>query len=155
SGLVTFGDARLAGGQTVTVTRAGYAAATWIGVGGAVATVPLTPTRAPRGPRARVSRTIQGWSAIPNPAPGHYLLAIALGSGVLPLSDPQNSIAQPSGSTPGVPANFCIKAAGLPGATCSWKLNARTGRQLHYAVILDGDARGTATDFSDDTYTVV
>lgn len=150
TGLATFTSAALAGAQTITATAPGHAAATWFGANGANVTVPLEP--APRAtPTAHASGTIAGWDALAAPAFGHYTLAVVLYSFVDDPTAPDNSIVQ---SAPGgTPQNTCLRTGGAM-TTCAWQLATRTGAQVHVAVIVDGDAHGTA-DPSDDTYTLI
>jgi hypothetical protein len=148
AGLATFDG--ITGPQTVTAVAAGHAATTWVGVEGANVTLPLELARAL--PTARVTGTITGWNALPNPAFGHYTLAVVLYSF---LDDPaalENSIEQPMNGT--TPLNTCINT-GFSTSTCRWQMNTRIGKQIHTAVIVDGDAKGTSNDLSDDTYTLI
>jgi hypothetical protein len=136
--------------QTVSATAAGHAATTWIGVDGGNVTLPLDPTRR-MIPTARVSGTIAGWNGLPAPPFGKYTLGLVLYSFLDDPSAPENSIAQPmNGATP---LNTCINT-GLMNS-CAWQLNARIGKQVHSAVIVEGDPQGTNNDISDDTYTLI
>jgi hypothetical protein len=51
------------------------------------------------------------------------------------------------------PLNTCINT-GLSNS-CAWQLNTRIGPQVHSAVIVEGDPKGTNNDISDDTYTLI
>jgi hypothetical protein len=150
SGLVVLTSATLAGAQTVTASATGHAAATWIGVRGANVTLPLAPTAAP--PSATVSGSITGWSSLPAPASfNDYNLAIVLYSFLDDLNAPENSIKQPVANN--TPTNSCIRT--IISDSCAWKMNTRTGAQLHYAVIVRGNTRGTTNDTSDDTFSLL
>jgi len=146
-GLVTFDDAGLTGAQTVTATAAGRVASTWIGVIGSSATLPLELVATPS---AQVTGTIAGWDSLPGPALGNYNLGVVLYSFTDDVGAPENHLAQPMNGT--TPANTCIKSA--LSSSCAWQMNARTGRQIHFAVIVEGDPHGTNNDPSDDTYTL-
>lgn len=150
SGLAVFIDESLIGPQMVTVSANGYAAATWIGVNGANVTVTLAKNPRTPVPMASVSGSIS------LPAPGglgeKYTLAIVLYSWSPTYGARENSIPQPmNGDTP---ANFCIRTI-LDGASCNWQMNTRVGKQIHYAVIVEGDTEGTTDDVTDDTYEIL
>ena len=150
SGLASFDDASLTGKVNITVSATGHAAATWVGVTGANVTIPLEAT--PRNiPTAKATGTITGFSGLPSPSFGHYNLGIVLYSFLDDPSAPENSLVQPLVS--GAPADACVDSSG--GGNCSWSLVTRIGTQVHFAVILDGDAHLTANDTSDDTYTLI
>ena len=152
TGLAVFMDDGLIGPQMVTVTADGYAAATWVGINAANITVPLA--RNPRAPvaTATVSGTIAGWDSLPTPRLYNYTLAIVLYSWSPNYGARENTIAQPmNGDTP---ANFCIRTS-LDAASCNWTMKTRVGKQVHYAVIVDGNTNGTTSDTSDDTYTLI
>jgi hypothetical protein len=149
SGLHVFSDAALTGRQTVTASATGYVPATWVGVAGANLTLPLVPGVAPAV--ATVSGTISGWDALPAPSGfTQYNLGLVLYTFVDDINAAENSIPAPLDGT--TPANTCIRTA-LSNA-CAWKMNARTGKQLHYAVIVRGETKGTS-DTADDTYTLL
>lgn len=147
SGRVTFID--VSGPQTVTATATDRAAATWFGVAGANVTLPLQSSRPI--PMARVSGTIAGWGGLPAPALDHYTLGVVTYSFLEDPTSPENAIPQPMNGT--TPLFACIRSS-LGGNTCDWQINARVGKQLHTAVIVDGDTRGT-TNTADDTYTLI
>ncbi len=152
AGLVELTDAALSGKQTVTASAAGYAPATWIGVNGANVTLPLAPTSAV--PQATVAGTITGWGTLPGVSLGQadeYNLAVVLYTFLDDLNAPENQIPPPMDGAS--PANICLKTA--VADDCSWRMNARTGAQLHYAVIVRGNTNGTNEDLSDDTYTLL
>ena len=148
AGLATFPG--LTDPQTVSATAPGHAATTWIGVDGGNVTLPLDPTRR-MVPTARVSGTIAGWNSLPAPPLGRYTLGLVLYSFLDDPSAPENAIAQPMNGT--TPLNTCINT-GLQNS-CAWQLNARVGLQVHSAVIVEGDPKGTNNDISDDTYTLI
>ncbi len=151
-GLAVFIKEDLIGAQTVTVVASGYAAATWFGVNGANVTVPVAKNPRTPVPSATVSGTIDGWSSLPAPSITSYTLAVVLYSWSSNYGSRENTIAQPmNGDTP---ANFCIRTA-FDGASCNWTMKTRVGKQVHYAVIVDGDTNGTTNDASDDTYTII
>lgn len=143
-GLVVVTDASLTGAVAITATAPGRAAATWFGVVGSSATIPLELATTPV---AHVSGSISGWDSLPDPAFGNYNLAVVLYSLTDELGAPENHIAQPGGTTP---ANTCIKSA--VSNMCAWQMNARVGHQIHFALIVEGDPHGTNSDPSDDTY---
>lgn len=149
AGLATFRDAAVTGPQTITATAGGRTAATWLGVPGGNVTIPLA-RRPAATPMAHVTGTIAGWGSLPGPGFGHYTLAVVTYSFTGDPSAADNRIPQPTSG--GTPLNTCINS-GL-GGSCAWEMNARTGAQLHTAVIVDGDSRGTS-DAADDTYTLI
>jgi len=150
TGLASFTDGALSGAVTITATAPGHAATTWIGAAGANVTLPLDKT--PRTiPTAHVTGTIAGWNNLSNPPLGKYNLGVILYSFLDDPAAPENSIAQPMNGT--TPLNTCINT-GLSN-TCSFEMNARIGKQIHTAVIVQGDPHGTNNDTSDDTYTLI
>ncbi len=150
TGLITFRDSALSGPQTVTVVAPGYATATWIGANGTNITVPMTDTPA-SVPQATVSGTIAGWDSM-DPAFGNYILALVLYSQSDRLTGPENRIEQPmSGDTP---ANVCVKSI-LDDGPCNWQLRARTGRQIHYAILAEGTPLGDPDDPFDDDFELI
>ena len=150
TGLFSFTDAALTGVHTITATAAGHTATTWIGVAGANVTLPLESSQAL--PVAHVSGTITGWNSLPAPSgANHYTLGVILYSFLDDPSAPENNIVQPAAS--GQPLDTCLRT--LIGNTCAWQLTARIGRQVHTAVIVDGDTKGTNSDLTDDTYTLI
>ena len=151
TGLVTFHDASLTGAQIVTATASGHAAATWFGANGSDVTIPLTPSPLAT-PSAHASGTIANWDQLPSPSLTHYNLGVILYSFVANVSDPANGLAQATGSG-GAPADTCLTS--INGSSCAWQLTARTGAQVHYAMIVDGNTNGTANDVTDDTYTLI
>ncbi len=146
-GLAVYRDAGLAGPQTVTVTAGGRTAATWIGVAGGNVTIPLAPRVTPS---ARVTGTIAGWSNLPAPSFGHYTLAVITASFSRNFGGPENRL--PQATSGGAPVNTCVNSGS--GGACNWQLTARTGPQLHTAVIVDGDSQLTSST-DDDTYTLI
>jgi hypothetical protein len=157
AGLASFRDPTLAGAQMVTVTASGHAPVTWIGVNGANVTIPLTPQELPAPEQATAAGTIDGWAGVPAPAENHMILGIIGYSAIEPLEAPVNDLPQEKVTEPStgieLPANMCVKV--LSYSACDWKLTTRTGRQIHFATILDVDTKGTLSDQSDDTYTVL
>ncbi|MBI5478876.1 MAG: hypothetical protein HY906_08475 [Deltaproteobacteria bacterium] len=158
AGLASFKDGQLKGPQTVTATAATYAASTWVGANAANLTIPLESTQSPQPATAKAEGTIQGWDTRPAPAAGHLLLAYIGYSYVEPFDAPENTIPQGTQDFFGVtlPTNLCAKAVigGTERKACNWKLNTRTGKQIHWAVVIDLDTKNT-TDRNDDTITVV
>jgi hypothetical protein len=152
SGLITFTD--VSGPQVITVTASGHAASTWFGADGANVTIPLEPLMDVTVPMAHTEGTIAGWAGMAAPTTmNHYLAAGVFYSFTDDIGSPENEITQPNGTLG--PANICLKVNGLPDPGCNWQLNSRTGKQAHYALILEGDSKGTATDVSDDTYELI
>jgi hypothetical protein len=151
TGLVTFTGASLTGAQTVTATSSGHAAATWFGANGADVTIPLTPAPLTT-PTAHATGTIAGWDQLASPSLTHYNLGVILYSFVATVSDPANGLTQATGSG-GAPADTCLTT--FNSSSCAWQLTARTGAQVHYAMIVDGNTNGTPNDVTDDTYTLI
>lgn len=154
AGLAVFSGAALRGPQTITVTASGYATSTWIGANGANITIPLEASSSAAEPTATASGTIEGWASMPAPASNHYYLAYAGYSMTADIRASENKIVQPSGNGE-LPPNACVYVPTLPVNECNWLIYTRTGPQAHYAVILDGDSKGTLTNFDDDTYEVI
>jgi hypothetical protein len=101
---------------------------------------------------AHVTGTITGWDQIPAPSGfNHYTLAVILYSFLDDPSAPENTIAQPMNG--GTPLDTCLRTA--VANNCAWQMNARIGKQIHTAVIVDGDTKGTNSDLTDDTYTLI
>ncbi len=152
TGLALFMDASLTGPQTITATATGRAAATWIGVAGANATIPLAPLPDPV-PTAKAAGTIAGWSSLPAPSSASkYTLAVVLTTFTADVGAAENSLTQPTAS--GTPVNTCLRTL-ISSAPCAWQLLTRTGPQRHVAVILNGDTNGTNNDATDDKYTLL
>jgi hypothetical protein len=154
NGLVVFTGSGLDGPQTVTVTASGYGAATWFGVNGANVTVAIGRYPATPVPTAHVSGTIEDWNSIPDPAFGHYTAALINYSHTDRLLGPENSIEQPTDGN-NVPLNLCVHSPPISPDPCNWELTTRTGRQIIYAAILDGNANGTPTNPDDDTFQLI
>ena len=158
SGFCTFKDGKLKGAQTVTATAASYAAATWIGADAANLTIPLEPNQAATPKTAKASGTIQGWDTRPDPGNGHLLIAYVGYSYIQPFEAPENSIAQGTQTVAGLtlPTNICysLTLASTNHKACSFELTTRTGKQAHWAVVVDIDTKSTL-DRSDDTYAIV
>lgn len=154
AGLLVLSDDSLAGPQTITAVASGHAAATWFGANGANVTIPLQPRPKPNVPTATVSGSIDGWSSLPAPTDlSHYLVAGVFYSHTPEFGAPENAIEQPMDGD--LPVNLCVRTM-LSGSSCSWQMKVRTGKQVHYALIVEGnDTNGTTTDTSDDTFTPV
>lgn len=149
TGLVTFKDAGLQGASTITITAADHVATTWAGVNGANVTIPLGPTKPPTIETANVSGTIAGWDTLTSAA-NHIYVAFVTYSWSGKLGDPANDIQQPMGM--GLSPNTCLKLPPpAPAQPCNWKLVTRTGKQIHFAILVDVDTKGTLMDQSDDT----
>lgn len=149
TGLVTFKDGSLQGASTITVTAADYVATSWFGVNGANVTIPLRPTKPPTIETANVSGTIAGWDNLTN-ATNHVYLAFVGYSWSGDLGDAANDIQQPMGM--GLPPNTCLKLPPpAPAQPCAWKLVTRTGKQIHFGILVDVDTKGTFMDQNDDT----
>ncbi|HEY4245022.1 MAG TPA: hypothetical protein VGM88_34640 [Kofleriaceae bacterium] len=150
TGLASFSDPSLTGTVSVTVAASGHAMATWVGVAGANATIPLQPSQS-TVPTASAS----GSFSLPDPSSlSHYTLAVVLYTFLDDPSAPENSLTQQPNSD-GTTKNMCIYTAVSGSSTCNWNLVARTGKQRHFALILDGNPNGTNDDPSDDTYDLV
>jgi hypothetical protein len=148
AGLVTFRDGGLSGPQTITAIAADRTTTTWVGAAGTDVTIPL-PRVAQSVSTAIVRGTIAGWNNLPAPSFDHYNLGLVLATFTDDIGAPENSPPQVGG---GSPANTCVRSA--LSNMCAWTLVARTGPQLHFAVIVDGATNGT-TDVADDTYTLI
>jgi len=101
---------------------------------------------------ANVKGTIAGCSSLPAPDFDGYILAAIMYSHTNEYGAPENAIVQPMDGD--LPTNICVRTY-LSGNSCDWELNVRTGKQIHYAVIVDGDSNGTLDDTSDDTFTSI
>lgn len=152
TGLITFKDAKLEGPTSITITAADHVAASWLGVNGANVTVPLDSMKAPPLATANAEGTIDGWDAMPMPAMNHLTIAFVGYSWTGELGGGENDIQQPKGGM-GPDPNTCIKGFGQ-APPCAWKLITRTGKQAHYAILLDVDTKGTM-DQMDDALTVL
>jgi hypothetical protein len=151
TGLVTFKDASLQGATTITVTAADHVATTWFGVNGANVTIPVGPAKPPTIETANAAGTIAGWDMLTN-ATNHIWVAFVGSSWSGKLGDPANNIQPPTGM--GLPPNTCLKLpAPAPATPCAWKLVTRTGKQIHFALLVDVDTKGTFMDQTDDTRT--
>ncbi len=151
TGLFTIKDAKLKGATSVTVTANGHIAASWVGVNGANVTIPMDPITEPAIPTANAEGTIEGWDALPPPAMDHILIGFVGYSWTGGLGDKSNDIQQPKNPM-GIDPNACVKVAGQ-APPCAWKLITRTGKQAHYAIILDVDTKGTM-DQMDDSFAI-
>jgi hypothetical protein len=151
--------ALLMGKQSVTASATGYAPTTWIGVNGTNITMAVRAVRRPAVDTATASGTIDGWSTVPAPSPGHQTLALIGFSQTRDLGGLANDIQQgtrmvnvaPIGSV-SIPGNLCVKNAQVDD--CNYRLTTRTGKQAHYGIIVDQDTKGTMVD-TDDTFTVI
>ncbi len=151
TGLATFRDPSLAGAQTISVQASGFAAATWVGANGANVTIPLDPPTESIA-TASASGTIDGWDSLPAPDLGHYNLALVLYSFSDNIGGAENTLPQPmNGDTP---LNACVRT-NFDDPPCNWQMTTRTGPQVHYAIIVDGDQNGTPLDVDDDTYELI
>jgi hypothetical protein len=147
SGFATF--ANVTGPQMITATANGHVHATWVGVAVNNATLPLQ--KSGTVPQAHVTGTIAGWEQLPAPSFGHYNLAVVLYSFLDDPTAPENAITQPmNGNTP----LFTCIYSGSGSTACNWQINARVGKQIHTAIILDGDSNLTQ-DPADDSYTLI
>lgn len=145
-GRARFEDSTLSGPQTVTASAAGRAAATWIGVAADEVTLVLSPRTRP----AVVTATASGTIDLPSPSFGKYTVALVLYSQTGQYGAPENTIAQPMNGDS--PVNLCVRTSDFDSSSCGWQLKTRTGRQIHYAILAEGDPNGTSSDPSDDTY---
>ena len=102
---------------------------------------------------ATASGTITGWDTDARlvPAVGHYTIALVTYSHTDDFDDPANDLVQPTDGM-GNDLNVCGRFAAGP-AVCNWQMNVRTGGQIHYAIIMDGDTNGTPMNFDDDVWT--
>ena len=149
SGLHSFVDASLSGAQTVTAVASGYAAATFIGVAGLNVTIPLKKRPQPSFPTANVSGTIDGWSGLPAPSGlTYYNAAFVVYSATEDLADPENNIVQAVNGDD-LPVNTCVRTY-FDNPACNWQMKVRTGKQIHYAVIISADSKGDTDVTNDD-----
>lgn len=151
SGLLTVKDSSLAGPTTISVVAEGFVTTTWYGANGANLTIPLSRRveRSDYG-QATLRGTIDNWSALPEPATNHFVVAILGYSQTNELGNPANEIEQPVAA--GLPPNACIRAAAL--TECDWSLVTRSGDLALSATIIDIDNKGTESD-ADDTSEVI
>ncbi len=153
TGLLVLSDSSLSGPQTISAVASGHAAATWIGANGANVTLPLQPKPLPSVPTATVSGSIDGWSSLPAPSDfDHYTLALVLYSQTGEFGAREDGIEQPMDGD--LPANSCVRTS-ISGSSCSWEMKVRTGKQIHYAVIVSGDSNGSIDNPNDDTFTPI
>jgi hypothetical protein len=149
----------LKGPVTVTVSAAGYAPSTWIGVNGTNLTIPIRAKARPTIETATVTGTIAGWADLAAPATNHQTLALIGASQAPDLGDRANDLPQGMRDvvvaglvTTPVAANICVRNALVND--CDWRLTTRTGPQAHFAIIVDQDTKGTDAE-ADDTITVL
>ena len=151
---------------TMTVSASGHAPSTWIGVNGTNLTIALRAISAPVLGRATVTGTIAGWETLPAPATNHQTLALIGASSNPKLTDRANTIDQGTRSVDvdaagtivqvDIQSNVCVRNSN-PAAMvddCNWILTTHTGRQAHFAILIDNDTKGT-DDQTDDTNTVI
>ncbi len=147
-GRARFEDAGLSGPQSVTASATGRAAATWIGVAAGEVTLVLLPRTRP----AVATATASGSIDLPSPSFGKYTVALILCSQTHEYGARENTITQAmNGDTP---VNLCLRTSDFDPSSCDWQMKVRTGRQVHYAILAEGDAHGT-TDASDDTFDLI
>ncbi len=151
SGLHTFTDGSLSGAQTVTATASGYAAATWFGVTGLNVTLPLRKRPEPNPATANVSGTIDGWSSMPAPSGNDYNAAFVAYSTTEDYAEPENNIVQATDGND-LPVNTCLRTY-IDNPACNWQMKVRTGKQIHYAILVRGDSHGS-TDPADHDITL-
>ena len=144
----------------MTVSAAGYAPVTWIGVNGTNLTIAIRSKARPAIDTATVTGTIAGWDDLPAPAANHQTLALIGASQAPDLGDRANDLPQGMRDvavagglvTTSIPANICARNA--LANDCNWRLTTRTGPQAHFAIIVDQDTKGTDAE-ADDTITVL
>lgn len=136
------------GSRAVTVGDPSGSQVSWFGFEGAQWIIAYESDAA--GP-ASVTGTIAGWTSLPEPAPGHYLVADVTYTRRVDPTYRKNALDQ--AIVDGVPQNRCHRDPG-PAAACEWTLTTRPGRQRILATILDADSAGT-TSTGDDVYTVI
>jgi hypothetical protein len=150
----------IGGKQSITASKAGYAPSTWIGINAANVTMGIRSMTVAAVDSATITGTITGWDTLPTPAAGHQTLGLVGYSASRTMGDAANNIAQDTrevvvlgvGAFP-IPSNLCVKNALV--SDCQWRLKTRTGKQAHYAVVIDQDQKGTPDDDTDDTFTVI
>jgi hypothetical protein len=144
-GIASFEDDALTAPVTITAQADGYAASTVIGVRSELAKLALAPY-----PRRIATATVSGSIELPSPAVGQYTAALILYSHTAQFGAPENAIAQPMEGD--AAQNLCVRASTLGPSTCNWRMNVRTGRQVHYAIVVTGSPGSSLTDTSDDSY---
>lgn len=112
----------------------GYVPTTWAGQTEGT-TIPLERAQ-PRS--ARLHGTLDGWDALPAPAPGHRLVATVTYSTARNPWLAVNRLAQDAA------ANVCVRDSAAPAA-CAWSLRTRTGRVVAFATVVELDADDQAT----------
>ena len=133
----------LTGPQTITAKANGYRSEVWVGANGANVTINVEQANTASPPTGTLAGSITGFAAITVPA-GHAKVAVASYSQSDELGDEANEIAQANNQ------NFCF------GTTaCNFTLTSRTGKVAVIAAIFDQDLKGTPTDPSDDTQTLI
>ncbi|HMF39699.1 MAG TPA: hypothetical protein VKQ32_03335 [Polyangia bacterium] len=148
----------LKGPVTVTASAQGYAPTTWIGVNAVNLTMDVRNTNPPPVDMATVSGTIAGWDSLPVPPANHQTLALVGYSQSPTLGDRANNITQGmrtivvGSQSPMIMSNLCVLNASV--SDCNWSMQARTGFQAHYALIVDHYNNMTPNDDTDDTFTV-
>lgn len=145
------GTARLAVGSgrpiAIDVSANGYVPATWQGALGSMLTVPLMPSGY-RAPYAVVSGTLDGWEALQPSVPGRYLVARFQHSQRPDLDSAETQIERDEAERV-----TCTKRGGAD--PCSFSLRVPVSRRTVFVTVAEADDRGTESDASDDTFSVV
>jgi len=143
------------GPQTAAVKATGYATSVWVGLDSANVTAALERTPAPttRPPQAELAGTITGWGALAAPAANHFLVGLVSYSQQRELGAKDNELEPPAG-TGGIAGNVCARAPTGPVPACAWRVNSRAGTVQLFALIVDVDTHGTATE-DDDTPMII
>ena len=123
------------GPQTVTITKSGYTAATWVGVDGANITVPLSVREAPELLQGTVSGTIDGFLDLDVPA-NRANIAIVDFADSRDDDDPANDLEQPMDPAP----NLCVNTGIGEPPPCEWTVRTRTGQMAIFAYLGTIDA---------------
>lgn len=139
-------DPSITGSQVVTASDSGRTVATWVGVTADQVTIVLGPRTRPAVATATASGTVD----LPSPSFGKYTVALVLYSQTGEYGAPENTIVQPMNGDS--PVNLCVRTSDFDPSSCDWQMKVRTGRQVHYAIIAEGDPNGTTSDASDDTF---
>ncbi|HEX3777332.1 MAG TPA: carboxypeptidase-like regulatory domain-containing protein, partial [Polyangiaceae bacterium] len=130
--------------QMLTVSAAGYAAASWGLVKSAVAQIPLESMASNSG-TATISLSLPGWDDLPAPAAGNYRIARFAFSRPRGLEALEATLASA--------APDCKETADAP-ASCSATLTVPADSTAVLAVIAEGSDAGTPDDPSDDQLSV-
>lgn len=135
------------GPQTIAVKADTFRSEMWVGANGANMTINVEAATLPVAPRATLSGTID-LSSILVPQ-GHLRYAVVFASQTDDLGDPANDIETAGGK------NGCSGGGMNNPQPCAFSIDVRTGRVALLAAVYDVDLKGTPTNGSDDTLTLI